>query len=112
MGCPLCLTRNDNSKIICMACAAPKPGHEEEVKKMKEAAKPATQVMTIGAGGGFKFGGATSASSDTKSTPAASGFSFGTPSTSSGTSSGFSFGTPVAAPTAAATTTASSGFSF
>merc|ERR1719234_350558 len=88
--CPLCLTRNDNSKIICMACEAPKPGHEEEVKKMKEAAKPATQVMTIGAGGGFKFGGATSASSDTKSNPA-SGFSFGTPSTSSGSSTGFSF---------------------
>ena len=55
--CGGCLTRNDNAKIQCLACEGPKPGCEEEVKKMKEATKPAATVMTIGAGGGFKFGG-------------------------------------------------------
>merc|ERR1719431_340557 len=48
--CPLCLTRNDNSKLQCMACEAAKPGHEEEVAKAKEAAKAVAPVMTIGAG--------------------------------------------------------------
>jgi len=54
--CEGCLTRNDNAKIQCLACEGAKPGCEEEVKKLKEAAKPAAAVMTIGAGGGFKFG--------------------------------------------------------
>ena len=54
--CPACFTRNDNSRITCLACEAPKPGHEEEVKKMKEAKEASKPVMTIGAGGGFKFG--------------------------------------------------------
>merc|ERR1719427_1348966 len=97
--CNGCLTRNDNSKIQCLACEGPKPGCEEEVKKLKEAAKPAAPVMTIGAGGGFKFGGSTPAASS------GSGFSFGTPAATTTAASGFSFGTPT-------TTTASSGFSF
>jgi len=109
--CPLCLTRNDNSKIMCMACEAPKPGHEDEVKKLKEASKPASQVMTIGTGGGFKFGGASETATGTNASTS-SGFSFGNSSASSGTASGFSFGTPVATSTATSTTVASSGFSF
>merc|ERR1719342_406480 len=110
--CPACLTRNDNSRIQCMACEAPRPGYEDEVKKLKEkeeAAKPAP-VMTIGAGGGFKFGSGTTSSS--------SGFSFGggaaaavtastaaSATTAAASSSTISFGTKT-------TTAASSGFSF
>merc|ERR1719483_1781389 len=116
--CNGCLTRNDNSKIQCLACEGPKPGCEEEVKKLKEAAKPAAPVMTIGAGGGFKFGGspAPTASSvsgfnvSSSTIPSTSGFSFGTPTSSAAPSSGFSFGTPTS--TVATTTDASSGFSF
>ena len=104
--CNGCLTRNDNAKIQCLACEGPKPGHEEEVKKLKEAAKPAAAVITIGAQGGFKFGGGTtteptpggfSFGSTTPAKPAATtasagGFSFGTPASGGG----FSFGTPKA----------------
>ena len=82
--CGSCLSRNDNDKIQCLACQEAKPGHEEEVKKLKEAAKPTTPVMTLGAEGGFKFGGVTSS-------PAPGGFSFGT---AAATSSPLSFGTP------------------
>merc|ERR1719342_3193 len=112
--CPACLTRNDNSRIQCMACEAPRPGYEDEVKKLKEkeeAAKPAP-VMTIGAGGGFKFGSGT--------TSASSGFSFGggaavsasasttaSATTAAASSSTISFGTKTTT-----TTAASSGFSF
>ena len=88
--CPACLTRNDNSRIQCMACEAPKPGCEDEVKKLKDAAKPPAPVMTIGAGGGFKFG--TGAA-----TGATSGFSFNSTLTSTSENTGFSFGTPSAA---------------
>jgi hypothetical protein len=51
--CSECLTKNDNTKINCLDCEAAKPGHEEDVKKPKEAAKPAaTTSITYGAGGG------------------------------------------------------------
>ena len=100
--CQMCLTWNDNSKIMCIACEAPKPGHEEEVKKLKDAAKPAP-VMTIGAGGGFKFG----TSSPAAAAPAAgaapsSGFTFGSASSSSSAAApgGFTFGSSAAAPAA------------
>ena len=100
--CQMCLTWNDNSKIMCIACEAPKPGHEEEVKKLKDAAKPAP-VMTIGAGGGFKFG----TSSPAAAAPAAgaapsSGFTFGSGSSSSSAAApgGFTFGSSAAAPAA------------
>merc|ERR1719483_325588 len=103
--CGGCLTRNDNNKVQCLACEGPKPGCEEEVKKLKEAAKPAAPVMTIGAGGGFKFGGSPAPTASSVSgfsfgspaastTTAATGFSFGTSTTTSASSSGFSFGTP------------------
>ena len=87
--CGACLTRNDNAKIQCLACESAKPGCEEEVKKLKEAAKPAT-IMTIGEKGGFKF------SSGTTTPATGSGFTFGSPATTA--TSGFSFGTPKAAP--------------
>merc|ERR1719342_1768512 len=116
--CPACLTRNDNSRIQCMACEAPRPGYEDEVKKLKEKEEAAKPVMTIGAGGGFKFGSGTTSSSsggfsfggaaapsntDSTTTPkaATSGFSFGTPSSKAAPSS-LSFGTP--STTATATT--------
>jgi len=117
--CNGCLTRNDNNKIQCLACEGPKPGCEEEVKKLKEAAKPAAPVMTIGAGGGFKFGTGAAPAASTGSgfsfgspagavttTAAASGFSFGSTTTTSAPS-GFSFGTP-----SSATTASTNGFSF
>ena len=102
--CDACLTRNDNSKIQCVACGAARPGYEEEVKKLTDAAKPAAAVMTIGAGGGFKFG---SAAGTDSSSSASGGFSFGSTSNTSKASTGFSFGS-------AATTTSSqnTGFSF
>ena len=89
--CEGCLTRNDNAKIQCLACEGAKPGCEEEVKKLKEAAKPAAAVMTIGAGGGFKFGGGSSTSG-----PSSSGFSFGSTEGTAKTfqNGGISFGTP------------------
>merc|ERR1719369_451880 len=100
--CASCLTRNDNSKIQCLACEDPKPGCEEEVKKLKESSKPAAPIMTIGAGGGFKFGGSGTATTSASgfsfgstaapTSTAASGFSFGT--TSSSNSTSFSFGAP------------------
>eukprot|EP00092_Neocalanus_flemingeri_P036782 GFUD01040043.1.p1 GENE.GFUD01040043.1~~GFUD01040043.1.p1 ORF type:complete len:2751 (-),score=928.30 GFUD01040043.1:212-8194(-) len=117
--CGGCLTRNDNSKIQCLACEGPKPGCEEEVEKLKEAVKPAAPIMTIGASGGFKFGGAAPASStgsgfnlSSSTSATASGFSFGTPSTTSVSASGFSFGTQTATSTVATTSAASTGFSF
>ena len=88
--CPLCLTRNDNSKIQCVACEAARPGYEEEVKKLKDAEKPAAAVMTIGAGGGFKFGSGAASSTSTST----GGFSFGSTTTSTSQNTGFSFGTP------------------
>ena len=55
---------------------------------MKDAAKPAAPVMTIGAGGGFKFGSGQAADSG-------SGFSFGSSTTAApAAGSGFSFSTP------------------
>ena len=105
--CPLCLTRNDNSRIQCLACEGPRPGYEEEVQKLKDAAKAPEAVMTIGAGGGFKFGtGAAPAASSTTS----SGFSFGSGSantTATSGSSGFSFGS-----SSTAATSSTGGFSF
>ncbi|XP_023348327.1 RANBP2-like and GRIP domain-containing protein 5/6 isoform X4 [Eurytemora carolleeae] len=86
--CEGCLTRNDNAKIQCLACEGAKPGCEEEVKKLKEAAKPAAAVMTIGAGGGFKFGGGVTPASS------GSGFVFGGGSSTATSTPGFSFGTP------------------
>ena len=114
--CQFCLTRNENSRIQCMACEAPKPGCEEEVKKLKEAAdaaKPPAPVMTIGEGGGFKFGSGTSSSGG-------GGFSFGGGQASSSDSAaasgstpaaagGFSFGNKVAE---TSTSSATGGFSF
>jgi len=76
--CQGCFSRNDNAKIKCPACETAKPGCEEEVKKMAEAAKP---VITIGAGGGFKFG---SGGTTTPAAPATTGgFKFGSGSTPS-----------------------------
>jgi len=110
--CPLCLTRTDNAKLLCMACEAPRPGYEEEAKKLQETAKPALPVMSLGAGGGFKFGGMAAASdspagggfkfgSSNTTTPAAKpggGFTFGAATTTPASSAGgFSFGTPKAA---------------
>ena len=63
--------------------------------------------MTIGAGGGFKFGGGA-----TTTTTQASGFMFGSPSPATTTSSGFG---PITTTTASGFTfgsTSSSGFSF
>ena len=51
--CSGCMTRNDAAVIQCPACETAKPGHEDEVKKKQEAAKPS---VSFGAGGGFKFG--------------------------------------------------------
>jgi E3 SUMO-protein ligase RanBP2 len=89
--CASCLTRNDNAKIQCLACEGPKPGCEEEVKKLKEAAKPAVPIMTLGAGGGFKFGNGSGA---VAAAPAAGGFVFGgtTAAATTTTNGGFSFG--------------------
>ena len=90
--CQGCLTRNDNAKIQCLACESAKPGCEEEVAKLKDAAKPAAAGVSFGSGGGMKFSfGAPAAAS-----PAAgSGFSFGTPTAAAPPASGgFSFGTP------------------
>ena len=112
--CQFCLTRNDNSRIQCMACEAPKPGCEEEVKKLqaeKEAAKPPAPVMTMGEGGGFKFGSGPSAGGS------GGGFSFGGGQASSSdktaasgaATGGFSFGSKVAEVSASS---ASGGFSF
>ena len=112
--CQFCLTRNDNSRIQCMACESPKPGCEEEVKKLqaeKEAAKPPAPVMTMGEGGGFKFGSGPSAGGS------GGGFSFGGGQASSSdktaasgaATGGFSFGSKVAEVSASS---ASGGFSF
>jgi len=93
--CSACLVRNDMAKIQCMSCESAKPGHEEEVKKLQDAAKPAAPVMTIGEGGGFKFAPAGGAAA-----PASSGFVFGTPEkpkSDAPSTGGFSFGTPKAA---------------
>ncbi len=88
--CSGCLTRNDNTKIQCLACEAAKPGHEEEVKKLKEAAaKPAATVMTLGAGGGFKFDSLASA---TATSVPSSGFTFGSLSTTPAGSTNGGFG--------------------
>ena len=107
--CQGCFSRNDNAKIQCPACETAKPGCEDEVAKKKEAAKAAQPVMTIGAGGGFKFGGGAGAASTgsgfsfgspasttTAAAPSGGGFSFGTPSRTAETPAGggFSFGTP------------------
>ena len=103
--CGACLTNNPEEKIQCLACEGARPGKEEEVAKLKADAAPAPAVMTIGAGGGFKFGGAAA-------TTQASGFSFGSPSAATTTSSGFG---PVTTTTASGFTfgsTSSSGFSF
>ena len=121
--CHGCFSRIDNSKIKCPACETVQPGCEEEVAKMKEAAQP---VMTIGAGGGFKFGGGGAAAAATTSstgsggftfggTPAAAtggGFTFGTPSrnTDAAAPSGFSFGTPTSKPAESTTATVKSPF--
>jgi len=105
--CPLCLTSNPESRIQCLACEAARPGYEEEVAKMKAEAAPAPAVMTIGAGGGFKFGGGAAST-----TTQASGFSFGSSSAATTTSSGFG---PVTTTTASGFTfgsTSSPGFSF
>ncbi len=51
--CGGCMVRNDESVICCPSCETAKPGHEEEVKKQKEAARP---TVTFGAGGGLNFG--------------------------------------------------------
>ena len=89
--CGACLTSNPEERIQCLACEGARPGKEEEVAKLKADAAPAPAVMTIGAGGGFKFGGA-------PATTQASGFSFGSPAstaaapTASTAASGFSFG--------------------
>ena len=101
-SCSACLTTNPDTALQCAACEGAKPGHEDEVAKMKEAAAPVAPVMTIGVGGGFKFGGAPASTQ-------ASGFSFGSPaaSTAATSSSGFSFGS-AATPAA----DAGSGFSF
>ena len=98
--CGGCMLMNDASVICCPSCETAKPGHEDEVKKQKEASKP---TITFGAGGGFQFG--TPAGSQAASTaPAATGsskpspfagFAFGGGSgKSSGGGGGFSFGTP------------------
>ena len=88
--CGACLTRNADTKLQCVACEGAKPGHEDEVAKLKEAAAPAPSVMTIGAGGGFKFGGTPATTGST------SGFSFSSPAatstSTSGSGGGFSFG--------------------
>ena len=88
--CGACLTSNPEERIQCLACEGARPGKEEEVAKLKADAAPAPAVMTIGAGGGFKFGGAAATSQ-------ASGFSFGSPAstaapTASTAASGFTFG--------------------
>merc|ERR1719319_1525347 len=115
--CQLCLVRNDMAKIQCMSCESAKPGHEEEVKKLQDAAKPAAPVMTIGAGGGFKF----TPSVETAPAAPASGFMFGstttkpittqTTTTSSTSSTGFTFGNG-AAKTTEKPVTKLGGFSF
>ena len=104
--CGACLTSNPKERIQCLACEGAQPGKEEEVAKLKADAAPAPAVMTIGAGGGFKFGGAAA------TTTQASGFMFGSPSTATTTSSGFG---PITTTTASGFTfgsTSSSGFSF
>ena len=110
--CDACLTTNPDVKIQCAACEGARPGKEEEVAKLKAEAAPAPTVMTIGAGGGFKFGGAVAAA-----TTQASGFSFGSPAASSVKTStqvsGFSFGSPATTATVTSSaTSAASGFSF
>ena len=104
--CGACLTSNPEARIQCLACEGARPGKEEEVAKLKADSAPAPAVMTIGAGGGFKFGGGAT------TTTQASGFMFGSPSAATTTSSGFG---PVTTTTASGFTfgsTSSSGFSF
>jgi hypothetical protein len=61
--CSGCLTRNDCMKIQCLVCEATKPGHEEDVKKLKEAAQSAA-TCTLGASeGGLMFESSASATS-------------------------------------------------
>ena len=106
--CPACLTRNDNSRIQCLACEGPRPGYEDEVKKLTDASKPPATVMTIGSSGGFKFGSGTSSSggggfsfgggeasgvdSTAPSNAGAGGFSFGSTDSKTSSTGGFSFG--------------------
>ena len=61
--------RNEASQIQCPACQTAQPGHEDEVKKAEEAAKP---KVSCGAQGGFSFTPAAGTAA-----PAASGFKFG-----------------------------------
>ena len=106
--CPACLTRNDNSRIQCLACEGPRPGYEDEVKKLTDASKPPATVMTIGSSGGFKFGSGTSSSggggfsfgggeasgadSTAPSNAGTGGFSFGSTDSKTSSTGGFSFG--------------------
>ena len=88
-----------------MACEAAKPGHEDEVAKLKEAAKPPAAAVSFGAGGGMKF--SFGAPAGAAANPTGSGFSFGAASTTASaapTTGGFTFGTPKAADAAAETT--------
>ena len=128
-SCSACLTTNPDTALQCAACEGAKPGHEDEVAKMKEAATPVAPVMTIGAGGGFKFGGAPATSqasgfsfgspAPVASTAASSGFGFGSPATSTASTGGFGFSssasttvTQSSAGFGGTTTTSASGFSF
>ena len=83
--CQACFIRNASDVIQCPACNAAKPGHEEEVKKKAEAAKP---TVTFGSGSGISFGnlGGTAPSSG-------GGFKFGSATgATSAPSTGFVFG--------------------
>ncbi len=84
--CGGCMCRNDATVIVCPSCETAKPGHEEEVKKREEQAKPR---ISFGAQGGFKFSmsvGEGSSSTSAKPSNPFGGFSF------SGGSGGAIFG--------------------
>ena len=92
--CQACFIRNASDVIQCPACNTAKPGHEEEVKKKAEAAKP---TVTFGSGGGISFGNLGGGGAMTSS--GGGGFKFGTATgATSAPSTGFVFGsgaTPV-----------------
>jgi len=67
--CDICMISNDSTKDKCAACETPKPGAKIAEPAAVNEAKPS---FSFGEGGGFKFGGAPTQTSNTLA-----GFKFG-----------------------------------